>query len=117
MAEFRSEKSEMSDVAFAQDVMRGFVATRPGENTKHRLTSAARALRWSYSRAKSVLYGEARIIKATEMDQLCKAAKVQREVRKIADDHEQLTERLARMEAMLASLMARMDGGSADQRR
>lgn len=107
----------MSDVAFAQDVMRDYVATRPGANTKHRLASAARVLRWSYSRAKAVMYGEARIIKANEMDQLCRAAKVQRQVRKIADDHEELTDRLARMEAMLASLMARVDGGTTDQRR
>lgn len=99
----------MSDAAFAQDAMRGYVDSRPGTNLKQKLGSAAASLKWSYSRAKAVLYGEARRIDATEMEELCRAAKVDRYVRKVADEHQELTARLARMEGMLAALMAGLD--------
>lgn len=117
MSEKCSENSEMSDAAFAQDVMRGFVESRPGENLKVRLASAATALNWTVSRAKSVLYGGARRIEASEMERLCRAAKVERRVRELADDHHDLAGRLARMEAMLADLMATVEGGEADRTR
>lgn len=112
MSENPSEFSEMPDVAFAQGVMRGFVADRPGENLKHRLASAAAALGWSYARAKAVLYGEARVIKAKEMDQLRRAA-AQKRVEELSHEREELSARLDRMEAMLAVLLASSQGGGA----
>lgn len=114
MSEIRSENSEMPDVAFAQGVMRGYVETRPGSNLKQKLGSAAHSLGWAYSRAKAVLYGEARVIRSIEMDQLCRAAKVERQVRNLAHEHEELTARLARMEAMLAALVSAVESGPPD---
>lgn len=113
MSEKSSENSDVSDVAFAQDVMRGYVDSRPGTNVKEKLAIAARSLSWSFSRVRSVFYGEARRIEANEMEQLCRAATVKRQVRELADEHEELTARLARMEAMLADLMATVEGRSA----
>lgn len=115
MSEISSENSEMPDVAFAQGVMRGYVAERPGDNLKHQLASAANALGWSLSRAKAVLYGEARTIRAAEMDQLCRAAKIERRVMELTDDREELAARLDRMEAMLAALLASVEGRKTPQ--
>jgi len=112
MAEKRSEISEMSDVGFAQEVMRGYVDSRPGTGLKQKIASAAAALKWNYSRVKAVRYGEARTIKAAEMDQLCRAAKIERRMREIASEHDELTERLARVEGLLATLVARLDGSA-----
>lgn len=113
MAEKPSEISEMSDVVFAQEVMRGYVDSRPGTGLKQKIASAAAALHWNYSRVKAVRYGEARTIKAAEMDQLCRAAKVEKRMREIADEHAELTDRLVRMEALLFALVARLDGSEA----
>jgi hypothetical protein len=115
MSEFRSENSEMSDVASAQGMMRGFVDSRQGDNLKHKLWSAAAALGWPQSRAKAVLYGEARVIKAREMEELRKAAKVNREIGETADEYRELRDRLARMEVMLSTLVSHVAGASADR--
>lgn len=115
MFEKSSENSDVSDVAYAQDVMRGFVESRAGANTKEKQAIAARALRWSFSRVRSVFYGEARRIDASEMEHLCRAAGVRRQLRKVSHEHDELTARLARMEKMLAALMAAQSGVSPPQ--
>jgi hypothetical protein len=115
MSEIRSENSEMSDVAYAQDLMRSFVDARPGSSLKQKLGSAAAALRWSHSRAKAVHYGEARRIDAREMEALRKAAKAKKQIGEMADDYRELRDRLARMEAMLSTLVSHVAGEAADR--
>jgi hypothetical protein len=115
MSELGSENSEMSDVAYAQDLMRCFVDSRPGTNLKHKLGSAAAALRWTNSRAKTVLYGEARRIDAREMEALRKAAKIKKQIGETADEYRELRDRLTRMEAMLSALVSHVAGETADR--
>lgn len=69
MSEKPSEKSEMSSVEFAQDVLRNRVAPPgTGVNVSDRIRYAARQLGWSYTRTKDVWYGDPRIsIKADEV--------------------------------------------------
>lgn len=110
MSEISSENSEMPDVAFAQGVMRGLVAERPGDNLKHRMSSVANMLGWSPARVKAVFYGEARAIRAKEMDQLRRTAKAERRVEELSHERDELSTRLDRMEAMLAALLASVEG-------
>ncbi|GGD43166.1 hypothetical protein GCM10011335_52310 [Aureimonas glaciei] len=97
----------MSDVASAQDLMRGFVVSRPGSNLKQKLGSAAAALKWTQSRAKAVLYGEARRIDAHEMERLEAIAdqKLAREQEKEGRGHDAKHE-LERAFAMVAAHLA-----------
>jgi hypothetical protein len=113
MSELGSENSEMSDAAYAQDLMRGFVESRPGANLKQKLGSAAAALKWTHSRAKTVLYGEARRIDSREMEALRKAAKIKKQIGEAANEYTELRDRLARMEAMLSTLVSHVAGETA----
>lgn len=62
MSEMSSEKSEMSELVFASQMMRTRIAPPGSAASKgERLLAAARALRWSDSRAKSVWYADERV--------------------------------------------------------
>jgi hypothetical protein len=71
MSEFRSENSEMSYVAEASDLIRKAAEPRPvGDSVKSAIRRAARRLNLTFTRAKTIWYGEARRIDAHEMDAL-----------------------------------------------
>lgn len=100
MSEKRSEFSEMSDVAFAADLIRQ-VEPRRHMPVKEWISVTARRLGWPYSRAKAVWYEDARRIDAAEMDAL-RAAIREREMRKLSHDYREQVDRIARLKAALA---------------
>lgn len=100
MSEKRSEYSEMSDVAYAADLIRQ-IEPRRNMSVKEWIVVTARRLGWSYSRAKAVWYGDARRIDAREMDAL-RAAVRARETRSLAHDYRSQVDRIARLKAALA---------------
>lgn len=71
MSEIQSEKSEMSSVVEASTLIRRVAEPRPvGDSVKAAIRRAARALGFSFSRAKDIWYGDARRIDPAEMDAL-----------------------------------------------
>ena len=72
MSEKASEKSEMSELVFASEMMRTRIAPAGSAASKgERLRNAALALRWKYSRARNVWYADARVsIKPRELRQI-----------------------------------------------
>lgn len=87
----------------------------PNGKVGERIRDASRALRWSYSRTKDFWYGQARTIHGHETLRLQeirneRAAARREEVRKIAHDQDELTQRLDRMEALLSVLVSGMAG-------
>lgn len=72
MSEKASEKSEMSELVFASEMMRNRIAPAGSAGSKgERLRNAALALRWKYSRARNVWYADARVsIKPRELRQI-----------------------------------------------
>ena len=72
MSEKASEKSEMSELDFASEMMRTRIAPAGSAGSKgERLRNAALALRWKYSRARNVWYADARVsIKPRELRQI-----------------------------------------------
>ena len=75
MSENLSEKLEMSSIAEASDLIRRAAEPRPvGDSVKAAISRAARKLGLTFSRAKSIWYGEAHRIDANEMDALRKQA-------------------------------------------
>lgn len=108
MSEKRSEFSEMSDVCLAADLIRQ-IEPRDHRSIKEWIGATARRLGWSYGRAKSVWYGEARRIDAAEMDALRKASEA-RQLRKLADEHRNVKERIARLQAALAVIREEIPG-------
>lgn len=72
----------MSDVAMASDLLKKAAApVRPGELIVHQIKRAARKVGLTYGRAKSIWYGEARLIRAHELDALRKTVGEVDEVR------------------------------------
>lgn len=70
-SEFRSERLEMSSVAEASVLIRKAAEPRPiGDSVKSAIRRAAHRLGLSFTRAKTIWYGEARRIDAHEMDAL-----------------------------------------------
>lgn len=69
MSKKTPEKSEMSELVFASDMMRNRIAPPGSAASKgERITAAARALKWKQSRAAGVWYGDDRIsIKPREL--------------------------------------------------
>lgn len=62
MSEKLSEKSEMSELAFASNVLRKHIAPPGSAASKgERILAAALALRWKPSRTKDVWYGDSRV--------------------------------------------------------
>lgn len=75
MSEKLSEFSEMSSLAEASNLIRRVAEPRPvGDSVKAAISRAARKLGLTFSRAKSIWYGEAHRIEAAEMDALRKQA-------------------------------------------
>ena len=72
MRENQSEKSEMSELAFASEMMRERIAPAGSAGSKgERLRNAALALRWKFSRARDVWYADTRVsIKPRELRQI-----------------------------------------------
>ncbi len=99
MSEKLSERSEMSDVAFASSLVRGVVPASAGDTIGARIRAAAQRLGWPHSRTRDVWYQQARRIDAREMDQLRTA---RREVKEADHGIQELRARLARLEAFLA---------------
>ena len=88
----------MSDGAAAAVLIK---QVAPSGSAKAQITAAARALSWSWSRAKAVWYGEARRIEAHEMDAL-RAAVRRRELQEDRREFAELRARIARLEAAIA---------------
>lgn len=62
MSERASEKSEMSEIAFASNAMRERIAPiGSAQYVQGRIRLAARALRWSFSRSRDVWYADERV--------------------------------------------------------
>ena len=100
MSEKRSEFSEMSDVAYAADLIRQ-IEPRRDLSVKQWIVVTARRLGWPYSRAKAVWYADARRIDASEMDAL-RAAIRERETRSLSHEFKHQVDRIARLKAALA---------------
>ena len=96
----RSECLEMSDVAFAAELIRQ-VEPRRHMSVKEWIVVTARRLGWPYSRTKAVWYEDARRIDAAEMDAL-RAAIRARETRKLSHEYREQVDRIARLKAALA---------------
>lgn len=69
MSETSSEKSEMSELAFASEMLRERIApVGSAQFVEQRIRAAARALRWKHSRAKGVWYADPRVsLKSREL--------------------------------------------------
>jgi hypothetical protein len=100
MSDFQSEFREMSDVAYAAELIRK-VEDRRHMSVKEWIAVTARRLGWPYSRAKAVWYEDARRIDAKEMDALRSAIRA-RETRILANDFRTQVDRIARLKAALA---------------
>lgn len=72
MSETPSEKSEMSELAWASDVLQNHVApTGSAQYVETRVRNAAKALGWKFSRARQVWYGDDRVaIRPRELRQI-----------------------------------------------
>lgn len=113
-----SENEEMSDASTVSGASSLLHELWPNGKVGERIRDAALALRWSHSRTRDLWYAQAKRIDGAETKRLekireNKAAQRSQEVRRVADDHDELTARLARMEAMLAALIAAQAGNSA----
>lgn len=105
MSEKSSEKSEMSDVSWAQDALHNHVA--PSGSKKERIRDAARALGWGHSRTRDVWYGDERVaIRPKEIRRI-------EEVTGLAYAREELTE----IDQLLERMDALLDGPDADKNR
>jgi hypothetical protein len=99
MSEKPSEKSEMSELAFASQMMRDRIAPPGSAASKgERVRAAARALSWKFSRARDVWYADERVsIRPSELRKIEELAGVsygQKELR-------ELGELIARADALL----------------
>lgn len=110
MSEKVSEKSEMSDCATASSLMQELA---PTGTAKERIGVAATRLRWSWSRAKDIWYGDARRIDAHEMDAL-RAAVRKREMKEASREYRELTARIERLETALAVVHPTLDRDALD---
>ena len=71
MSEIRSERLEMSEGAEASHLLKAVAGPAPaGAHIATLIRAAARRAGFSYSRAKALWYGEARLVRACEMDRL-----------------------------------------------
>ena len=111
MAEFSSEKSEMSAGVEAMNLMRAIAEPAPaGAHIETLIRSVARKVGLTFSRGKAIWYGEARIIRAEEMDSLRAVARKTRSneveltsaYQSFVHEYEQ---RLARLEAALVQMV------------
>lgn len=70
--EKKSEKSNMSEIAWASDTLRNYVApSGSADSVKGRIRNAARALGWDYGRARSIWYADERVaVRPRELRQI-----------------------------------------------
>lgn len=90
MSEKLSEKSEMSEVTWASEILRTRIAPPgSGESKKERIRAAANRLRWKFSRARDIWYADDRVsMKPREVRKIEEVPGVtygQREVREIEE--------------------------------
>jgi len=111
MSEKTKEKSEMSDVAECQSLIRDLFPPALG-SVGERIRTAARRLEWRFTRTNDIWYAQARRIDGFEKEQL-KALKAEREAREAKEkadrerstsreEYRNLRNRIARLEAALA---------------
>lgn len=107
MSEKASEKSEMSEVAWASDILQNVVAPPGSAGGKmERIREAAHRLRWSFSRTKDVWYADDRVaIKPREMRRIEEVSGVTYGRREIGE----VDRLIARADAILADGSARLD--------
>lgn len=110
MSEKVSENSEMSDCAAASNLMQELA---PKGTAKERIGVVATKLRWPWSRAKAIWYGEARRIDAGEMDAL-RAAIRKRQIEEERREFAELRARIARLETALAVAHPSLDRDEVD---
>lgn len=96
-----SEKSEMSDVSAASELIRNIVPVNAGATVKQRIMLTARKLGWHHNRTRDVWYEQARRINACEMDAL-REAKRAREMQGARGEYRELRARIARLEMAVA---------------
>lgn len=93
--------SNAADVETAAKLIR--VVSPPVEGgIQARIIYAARRLKWEYSRAKAVWYGEARVIAAHEMRVLEMIAEARQERKEARLSHAEIIDRLSRLEGAIA---------------
>ncbi len=107
MSEKSSEKSEMSEVAWASDILQNVVAPPSSAAGKmERIREASRKLRWSFSRTKDVWYADGRVaIKPREMRRIEEVSGVTYGRQEIGE----VDQLIARADAILAHGGARLD--------
>lgn len=110
-----SEKSEMSDLATVDGASAAMRDLFPTGSVGERIRDAALSLRWSYTRTRDLWYAQSRQILAIETDRLrsLHAERTGQKLKELSDERAELDARLARMEAMLASLIEAMASGQA----
>lgn len=108
MRENPSEKSEMSELAFASHVMRDVIApVGSGASKGERVRTAARRLQWSMSRARDVWYADERVsLKACELKRIEEVSGLKYGRQEVAD-----------VNALLARADALLEGENADSNR
>lgn len=110
MSEKASEKSEMTDCTVASNLMRELA---PAGTAKARIGVVATKLRWPWSRAKAIWYGEARRIDAGEMDAL-RAAIRKRQIEEGRREFAELRAQIARLETAIIVANPTMDRDTLD---
>jgi hypothetical protein len=103
-----SESKPMSSAAEMTTLLKVVAApAEPGESVKAVIGRASRRLGWSWGRTKRLYYGEARRIDAEEMDLARSKARERSQKLALAieakHEYEELTARIARVEALLAN--------------
>lgn len=101
MAQKSSEKSEMSELAWAQDALHNHIA--PQGSKKERIRAAARRLGWGHSRTRDVWYADPRVaIRPRELRRI-------EEVSGLGNTREEITE----IDQLLERANALLDGPEA----
>jgi len=105
------EMREAATVSGASALMRELW---PTGSVKERIGKAARELGWPFSRAENMWRGESRVIVGEETVRLlevraARSAATTRKLEEAAHDFEDVAGRLARMETLLAALVADLD--------
>ncbi len=105
MSETHTEKSEMSELAFASDAMRTRIAPYgAAQYVETRIRLAAMRLRWSYSRARDVWYADERVsLKPKELRRIEEIAGVEYGRKELRD-----------INALINQADALLDGPEAD---
>ena len=105
MSEYRAEKSEMNELAFASDALRNRIAPPAlAPSVGERIRAASLRLRWSFSRTKDVWYADPRVsLKPRELRTIEDTAGVR-----------YAHEELRTVDQLIANAEALLDGNEAD---